>query len=78
MSDFKELVLMEDKDFEEQAPTKSAYLFDDRATDLKAVIKSAEAGLEVDYRCVKCRSCCDCKKSDKLEVNILAATLLWN
>ena len=40
---------------------------DERIKEFKKFQKIQESGLEVDYRCPKCRDCIDCKAADKTE-----------
>ena len=41
---------------------------DDRLWDLKGIMKQVEnTGLDVDYRCVRCRNCSDCRNADQSE-----------
>ena len=40
---------------------------DERISDFKKHQNMHESGLEVEYRCPKCRECVDCKSSDRTE-----------
>ena len=41
---------------------------EDRVWDLKGVMRQVEtSGLDVEYRCVRCRACFDCKNADQTE-----------
>ena len=39
----------------------------DKIKNIKKKLKLMESGLDVDYRCIKCRECIQCKKSDNSE-----------
>ena len=45
----------------------SAVAHDERVAELKKFKDMNEAGLEIEYRCPKCRQCVDCKSADKTE-----------
>ena len=40
---------------------------DERLSSLKRILGSQEVGLEIEYRCVRCRECSQCKNADKSE-----------
>ena len=41
---------------------------EDRVWDLKGVMRQVEtSGVDVEYRCVRCWSCFDCKNADQTE-----------
>ena len=40
---------------------------DEKIRKIKKKMQLLESGLDVDYRCVKCRECAQCKKSDHAE-----------
>jgi hypothetical protein len=40
---------------------------DDKIKKIKRKMQLMESGLDVDYRCIKCRECAQCKKSDHAE-----------
>ena len=40
---------------------------DERASDIKKNLDLQGTGLEIEYRCVRCRECSDCKNADQTE-----------
>ena len=40
---------------------------DERITNIKKWRETMDAGLNVDYRCVRCRNCNDCRNSEETE-----------
>ena len=40
---------------------------DEKLTRLKLILDRQEQGIEISYRCVRCRSCIDCKNSSKVD-----------
>ena len=44
-----------------------ALLETDRLSQLKQIVDHQEAGLDISYRCVRCRNCVDCKNAEKVE-----------
>ena len=48
---------------QEQAMVNS----EERITDIKRWREMMDSGMNIDYRCVKCRSCSDCRNADETE-----------
>ena len=44
-----------------------AALETDRLSQLKQIVDHQEAGLDISYRCVRCRNCVDCKNAEKVD-----------
>ena len=51
-------------DFESEAVCDGYQADLDNAWELRGFLKQAESGLDVEYRCIRCRNCLDCKNSD--------------
>ena len=50
------------------APLEYQALFEvEKLARLKHILDKQENGIEISYRCVRCRSCLDCKNSDKVD-----------
>ena len=46
----------------------SAFLSEESAWELKGLLREVEnSGLDVEYRCVRCRNCADCRNSDQTD-----------
>ena len=39
----------------------------EKLSRLKNILDRQESGIDISYRCVRCRSCLDCKNSDKVD-----------